>query len=295
MSGISLERTEPLAITRRPRDARRDFLRRHPTVVVGGAVILAMATVSVGAPWLTPYGPFHLDVFHRLKPPSTEHWFGTDGYGRDVFARTLYGGRISLLVGFGVVALSLFFGTLIGMISGYIRHLDGVLMRIMDGLMAIPGILLAIAMVALMQPSVLLVILALSVAETPRVVRLVRGLVLSIREQPYVEAAVSIGTQTPRMLLKHLLPNMVPPLIVQGTYVCALAVLGEATLSFLGVGTPPEIPSWGNIISESQLYVQVAIWTIFFPGLFLGALVLAINMLGDGLRDLLDARLARKM
>ena len=271
-----------------------DFVRRHPTVVVGGALLAILVLAALAAPLLSQYDPLRLNVVDRLQRPSERHLFGTDAYGRDIFSRTLHGGRVSILIGLGVATLSIAVGCAIGLVSGFFRRLDAVIMRIMDGLMAIPGVLLAIAMMALLRPSLFVVIIALTVTEVPRVVRLVRALTLTIREQPYIEAAISVGTKAPRLLVRHILPNMVPPLIVQATYICALAVLGEATLSFLGVGVPPEIPSWGNIIAESRLLVQRAIWTIIFPGLFLGLMVLAINILGDGLRDLFDPRIARK-
>ncbi len=271
------------------------FVMRHPTVVLGGGLLLLLTVISIGAPLLTAYDPINLNVAHRMRPPSGEHLFGTDAYGRDVFSRTLYGGRVSLMVGICVALLSTFAGCVFGLLSGYFRPVDAVVMRIMDGLMAIPGILLAIAMMALMKASIVVLIVAITIVEIPRIVRLVRAIVLTIREQPYVEAAVSIGTKFPRMLVKHILPNAIPPIIVQATYICAAAVLIEAYLSFLGVGTPPEIPSWGNIIAEGRLYVQIAFWTILFPGLFLGMMVLSINILGDGLRDMLDPRIARKM
>ena len=271
------------------------FVLRHPTVVIGGGLLLLLTVISIGAPLLTVYDPINLNVAHRMRPPSGEHLFGTDAYGRDVFSRTLYGGRVSLLVGICVALLSTLAGCVFGLLSGYFRPVDAVVMRFMDGLMAIPGILLAIAMMALLKASIVVLIVAITIVEIPRIVRLVRAIVLTIREQPYVEAAVSIGTKFPRMLVKHILPNAIPPIIVQATYICAAAVLIEAYLSFLGVGTPPEIPSWGNIIAEGRLYVQIAFWTILFPGLFLGMMVLSINILGDGLRDMLDPRITRKM
>jgi peptide/nickel transport system permease protein len=270
------------------------LVRRQPTMVAGGIMLAIFVFISIAAPLLTSYDPVRLNVIARLQPPSLLHVFGTDAYGRDIYSRTLYGGRISLLVGVAVAAFSITLGVMIGMLSGFIRWLDAIVMRIMDGLMAIPGVLLAIAMMTLMRPNIGLVIVALTVTEVPRTVRLVRALVLGIREKPYVEAAISIGTKTPRLLLRHILPNMIAPLTVQATFICASAILGEATLSFLGVGTPPEVPSWGNIIAESRLYVQVAFWTVFFPGMFLGILVLSINIVGDGLRDLYDPRSMRK-
>jgi peptide/nickel transport system permease protein len=270
-------------------------LGRHFTMVLGGALLGLLALLSLLAPWISPYDPIDLDVIERLKPPSAEHWFGTDAFGRDILSRTFWGGRISLLVGLSVAALSTAIGLFVGLLSGYYRKLDAVVMRIMDGLMAIPGILLAIAMMALMRASVEVVIIAITIPEVPRVVRLVRSLVLSIREQTYIQAAVAVGSRLPKLLFRHILPNAVAPIIVQATYICASAVLIEAYLSFLGVGTPPEIPSWGNIIAEGRQFVQLAFWNVSFPGLFLGIMVLSINLLGDGLRDMLDPRLARRM
>jgi peptide/nickel transport system permease protein len=270
-------------------------LGRNFTMVLGGTLLGLLALLSLLAPWISPYDPIELDVIARLKPPSAEHWFGTDAFGRDILSRTFWGGRISLVVGLSVAALSSAIGIVIGLLSGYYRMLDAVVMRIMDGLMAIPGILLAIAMMALMRASVEVVIVAITIPEVPRMVRLVRSLVLSIREQTYIQAAVAVGSRLPKLLFRHILPNAVAPIIVQATYICASAVLIEAYLSFLGVGTPPEIPSWGNIIADGRQFVQLAFWNVSFPGLFLGIMVLSINLLGDGLRDMLDPRMARRM
>jgi peptide/nickel transport system permease protein len=201
---------------------------------------------------------------------------------------------VSLIVGLSVAILSTVLGLLIGVVAGYYRLADAILMRIMDGLMAIPGILLAIALMALTRASIEVVILAITIPEVPRVVRLVRAVVLSIREQTYVQAAIAIGTRFPRLMRKHILPNTVAPLVVQATYIFAHAVLVEAYLSFLGVGTPPEIPSWGNIIAEGRLYVQIAFWQVLFPGIALAVMVLSINVLGDGLRDMLDPKMSRR-
>ena len=276
------------------RTALREFCRRHPTVVVGLAILLLMAGVSIAAPLLAG-DPLKLIPIKRLKAPGEAGWFGTDFLGRDVYARTIHGGRISLTVGLTVAAVSTVIGLVIGLLAGYVRWLDAIVMRIMDGMMAIPGVLLAIALISLAGASLGNVIIAITVPEIPRVVRLVRSVVLTIREQPYVEAAVSVGTRLPKMLFRHILPNTIAPLIVQATYVCASAIVIEAILSFLGAGTPPEIPSWGNIIAEGRVYFQIAPWIIFFPGMFLAVTVLAVNILGDGLRDSLDPKIARRM
>lgn len=280
------------AIRHRPRLV--GFVRRNPTMSAGIVIIAAMAAVAVAAPLIAPH-PLAINPIDRLKPPSTAHPFGTDMLGRDIFARTVYGGRISLVVGFSVAALTTLFGTAIGVVAGYLRRLDGPVMRIMDGLMAVPGILLAIAFMAITSASVGNVVVAITIAEVPRMVRLVRSVVLSIREQPYVEAAVSIGTRTPKLILRHILPNTIAPMTVQATYVCASAMITEAILSFLGAGTPPEIPSWGNIMAEGREFFELTPWIVLFPGLFLAATVLAVNLVGDGLRDTLDPRLARRM
>ena len=229
-----------------------------------------------------------------MKGPGGDHWFGTDMYGRDLYTRAVYGARVSLAVGLCVTVLSVLAGLLVGLSAGYLRAVDAVAMRVMDGVMAIPGILLAIAMISLAGASLVTVVIAIAIPEIPRVARLVRGVVLSIREEPYVEAAVTVGTPLPKLLFRHVLPNTVAPLIVQGTYVCASAIIVEALLSFLGAGIPPERPSWGNIMAEGRALFQVAPWIVFFPGFLLALAVLAINVLGDGLRDTLDPRLARR-
>ena len=271
------------------------FLRRHPTVVIGCALLLAIVIASIFAPWLGTVDPISINPGQRLKSPSAEHWFGTDRFGRDLYSRVIYGGRISLIVGLSVAALATVIGLAIGLVSGYLRAVDAVVMRVMDGMMAIPAIMLAIALIALSKASVLIVIIAVALPEIPRVVRLVRSIVLTIREQPYIEAATATGTSLPRILLRHLLPNALPPLIVLATYICASAVLIEAALSFLGAGTPPEVPSWGNIMAEARPYFQLKPMMVLLPGIFLAVTVLAINLVGDGLRDMLDPRLARKM
>jgi peptide/nickel transport system permease protein len=273
----------------------RRLIRRHPTMLFGLGLLCIMVLVATGAPYWGTIDPLELNPIERLRAPSIEHWFGTDMLGRDLYSRTVYGSRISLFVGLCVAAFSMTFGLVIGLLSGYHRHVDSVVMRIMDGMMAIPSILLAIALMALMSASVQNVIIALTIPEIPRVVRVVRSVVLSLREQAYVEASLATGARLPRILLRHIMPNTVAPLIVQGTYICASAVIFEAYLSFLGAGTPPQIPSWGNIMAEGRTYVQLAFWIILFPGLCLALTVLAINLVGDGLRDTLDPKLARRM
>ncbi|MFN7257882.1 MAG: ABC transporter permease [bacterium] len=268
---------------------------RRPLPVLGSALLIVLILSALFAPWLTPYDPFEMNVVDRLLPPNETYWFGTDAYGRDIFTRTLYGGRVSLVIGAAVAVAATVVGLLIGVVAGYFRTADAILMRIMDGLMAIPGILLAIALMSLTRASIWIVILAITIPEVPRVARLVRSVVLSVREQVYIQAASAVGTRFPRLMLRHILPNTFAPLIVQATYIAASAVLVESYLSFLGVGTPPEIPSWGNIIAEGRLYVQIAFWNILFPSIFLAVMVLSINILGDGLRDMLDPRLARRI
>jgi len=273
----------------------RDAFRRHPTALIGGAILVAMVVIAIAAPWVGTVDPLAVFPSKRLHPPSAESWLGTDMLGRDVYSRVVYGARVSLIVGLAVAALSTLLGLAIGLVTGYVRRLDAVVMRIMDGLMSIPSVLLAIALMALTKASIGNVIVAITLAEMPRVVRLVRSLVLSLREQPYVEAAIAGGTTLPRILVRHILPNIVAPLLVQGTYVCGSAMITEAILSFIGAGTPPNIPSWGNIMAEGRSLVQIAGYLIIFPGICLSLTVLAVNLLGDGMRDALDPRLARRM
>ena len=276
-------------------DSRRRLFSRYPLMFIGGGLLLIMVFLAVFAPLLFTSDPIQMNPVERLKTPSLIHWFGTDMFGRDIYSRTVYGSRISLVVGLVAAVLSVILGLFIGLVAGYIRFLDAILMRIMDGLMAIPGILLAIALVSLSGASLITVTIAITIPEIPREVRLVRSIVLSVREEPYVEAAIAAGTRLPLILSRHVLPNTIPPLIVQATYVCASAMLTEAILSFLGAGTPPEVPSWGNIMAEGRLYFQIAPWIIFFPGITLAVTVLAVNVLGDGLRDTLDPRIAKQM
>ena len=263
-------------------------------VLWGGALLAAMALIAAVGPFFTGDATA-LNPIQRLKPPSAELWFGSDFLGRDIFARVVAGARISLAVGVAVAVVSIAIGLLLGLVAGYIRALDAPVMRVMDGLMSIPGILLAIALVSLSGATLMTVIVAITVPEIPRVVRLVRSVVLTVREEPYVEAAIAAGTRTHLIMSRHILPNTIAPIIVQATYICGSAMLLEAILGFLGAGIPPEIPSWGNIMSEGRTYFQISPWIIFYPGIALAATVLAVNVMGDGLRDTLDPRIARKM
>jgi peptide/nickel transport system permease protein len=269
------------------------FLRRHPAVAVGGALLLFMLLIAVFAPYLGTVDPTALAPARRTRPPSAEHWFGTDMLGRDLYSRVIYGARVSLLVGFSVAAFASVIGLAIGLVAGFVRWADAVLMRVMDGLMSIPPILLAVALMALTRGSVGNVILAITIAEIPRVSRLVRSVVLSLREQPYVDAAVAAGTRTPMIILRHILPNTLAPMTVQATYICASAMIIEAILSFIGAGTPPITPSWGNIMAEGRALWQVKPFIVFFPAVFLSITVLSVNLLGDGWRDALDPRMAK--
>jgi peptide/nickel transport system permease protein len=289
----------PAAIAVAARPARRGavwrHLRRHPTIVIGGVLLGLMALAAVFAPYLGTVDPQALSPIQRLRWPSAQHWFGTDMLGRDIYSRTIYGARVSLTVGLSVALSTTGLGLAIGLVTGFSRWADALLMRVMDGLMSIPAVLIAIALMALTRASLGNVILAITIAEVPRVSRLVRGVVLALRELPFVEAAVASGTRADRILWRHILPNTLPPLLVQATYTAASAMIIEAILSFLGAGTPPNIPSWGNIMAEGRSLFQVAYYIVLFPGAFLSATVLAINLLGDGLRDALDPRLARRM
>jgi peptide/nickel transport system permease protein len=271
-----------------------DFIRRHPTIVAGTLLLLLIALAAIFAPFIAG-DPLAFEPINRLRGPSETFWLGTDSLGRDVYARMVHGARISLLVGLSVAFISVLSGSVVGLLAGYFERVDAVVMRLMDGIMAIPAILLAIALVALLGASVKVVIIAIAIPEIPRVTRLVRAVVLTVRGLPFVEAARSNGTRVAKLLRRHILPSTVAPLIVQATYICASAILTEAGLSFLGAGTPPEFPTWGNMIASSRLYLQIAPWTIFAPGICLALVVLAVNLLGDGLRDRLDPRIARRM
>jgi peptide/nickel transport system permease protein len=288
----------PMPDVMQPMTARKGllgYLLRNPTIGIGGFLLLSMVGIAIFAPYLWTKDPTALAPAMRTRNPSAAAWFGTDMLGRDVYSRVIYGARVSLTVGFGVALASSIIGLSIGLISGFVRGLDSLIMRIMDGMMSVPSILLAIALMALTRGSVGNVILAITIAEIPRVSRLVRGVVLSLREQPYVEAAVACGTRTPLIIWRHILPNTMAPIIVQATYVCAAAMLIEAGLSFIGAGTPPAIPSWGNIMAEGRGLWQVKPYIVFLPAIFLSITVLAVNLLGDGLRDALDPRLAKRM
>ena len=282
---------------------------RNPSVIFGGTILLIMVAIALLAPFLGTVDPTRIDPAARNKKPGVEITFrlddgqtakrtaimGTDSLGRDVYSRVLYGTRVSLIVGIAVSLCAVAAGMVIGLVSGYVRWADGIIMRIMDGLMAIPGILLAIALVSIWRSGLYTVILAIVVPDVPRVVRLVRSIVLSVREEPYVEGAISVGTPTWTLMFRHILPNTIAPLIVQATFIAAAAILAEAALSFLGIGIPPETPSWGNIMSEGRTLFRVFPHNILYPGIFLALTVLAINIMGDGLRDTLDPKMSKKV
>jgi peptide/nickel transport system permease protein len=271
------------------------FVWRHPMIALGGALIGIMVVIAIFAPYLDTVDPTRLAPARRIRDPSAMNWFGTDMLGRDVYSRVMYGTRVSLIVGFSVALLASAIGMLIGVVSGFFRWVDAVVMRIMDGLMSIPSVLLAIALMALTRGSVLNVVIAITISEIPRVSRLIRSVVLSLREQPYVEAAIASGSRAPKILARHIVPNTLAPLTVQATYICASAMITEAILSFIGAGTPPTVPSWGNIMAEGRALWQVKPFIVFFPAAFLSVTVLAVNLLGDGLRDALDPRLAKRL
>ncbi|MGY6644314.1 MAG: ABC transporter permease [Salinarimonas sp.] len=272
----------------------REIVFSSPVVAFASLMLLLIVLAAIFAPWVTPYDPTRLSPGTRLRPPSDAHWLGTDAFGRDLFSRVVYGARISLVVGVGAAVAAVLLGLAVGLIAGFFRTLDAILMRIVDGLMAIPNILLAIAIVALSGASLWTVLIAITIPEVPRVVRLVRSVVLSAREEPYVEAAMAAGSSTWRILTRHLLPNTIAPLIVQGTYICASAILIEAILSFLGAGISPETPTWGNIMAEGRIYFQINPGIIFWPGLVLSVTILSINLVGDAVRDALDPRMAKR-
>ena len=277
------------AITRWARFRRT--LSRRRMLVIGACLVTVIVFVAVFAPWVATSSPNEFDVVNRLQPPTFDRPFGTDDLGRDIFARVIYGARISLLVGFLVSAACLVVGGLFGLFAGYYRRVDGVLMRIMDGFMSFPNIVLAILLMASLGASLQNIVIALSITYMPRMARVVRGAVLQVRENVYVEAASALGARDHRLLARHVLPNAISPIIVQWTFIFAYAILGEASLSFLGVGVPPDIPTWGTILSEGRVYIQRAPWMTVLPGIAILWTVLGLNLMGDGVRDMLDPRL----
>jgi peptide/nickel transport system permease protein len=289
---ITASRVEETAV--RPAGVLK-ALRRHPTLYLGATLLAIFALLAALAPILPLPDPMDMSPLKRLKPPSWQYPFGTDNFGRDVLTRSIWGTRVSIAVGFSVALLSTLIGLVIGVVSGFYRAADAVIMRFMDGLMSIPSILLAIALVSINKPSLVTLICAITIVEIPRVVRVVRAVVLTVREQAYVEAAISVGTRPMKLLFSHVLPNALAPIIVQSTFICAVAILIEASLSFLGVGTPPEVPSWGNMMASARPYIHQASWMLLLPGVMLSVTVLSINLVGDGLRDMLDPRFARRL
>ncbi len=290
------ETTIPIARGGRPSAWRKvgEVLVSSPLVMLAALVLAVIVLASLLAPWIVPHDPGRLSPGLRLRPPDATYWLGTDAFGRDLFSRIVMGGRISLAVGIGAAIVAVAAGLILGLLAGYVRWLDAVLMRFVDGLMAIPNILLAIAIVALWGAGLMTVLIAITIPEIPRVVRLVRSVVLSAREEPYVEAAIAAGSSSWLIMRRHLLPNTVAPLIVQGTYICASAILVEAILSFLGAGINPETPSWGNIMAEGRLFFQINPGIILWPGLVVSVTILSINLLGDAVRDALDPRMAKR-
>jgi peptide/nickel transport system permease protein len=285
---------EPSIPITTPLRPRFGFLAGTP-IIAAATICLTLITIcSILAPYLAPYDPQMLAPAQRLKPASAQYLLGTDAFGRDLLSRIIFGGRISLLIGLGSAILSVSVGLVIGLVSGFFRRVDAVIMRVMDGLMAIPAILLAIAVVSLSGASIWTVLVAITIPEIPREARLVRSVVLSAREEPYVEAAISVGSSLPKIMWRHLMPNTIAPLIVQGTYVCASAILTEAILSFLGAGISPETPTWGNIMAEGRSYFQIKPSLIFWPGLLLSIAILSVNLVGDAARDALDPRMKRR-
>ena len=271
------------------------LVQSRPTLAVGLVVLIAITLLAALAPWVAPYSPSRLSIVNRLKPPSAVNWFGTDEFGRDVLSRAIFAGRISLLVGFAVVIVASVIGVTLGLVAGFFRRLDTPVARLIDAMMAFPEILLAISLVAALGPSLTNVIVALSIVYAPRLARIVRASTLVIRELPYVEAARALGVSTPRILVSHVLRNLVSPVLVQGSFIFASAMLAEAALSFLGVGVNPEIPTWGNMINAGRDYVGTADWLMLFPGIAIVVAVLSLQMIGDGLRDLLDPRLRKDL
>lgn len=287
-----------MAAVSSPAVAEASFVSRlvtRKTVMIGLLILVIVATLAILAPLIAPYSPSRLSVVNRLKPPSGVYWFGTDEFGRDVFSRTIYAGRLSLLVGATVVAFAAVFGVTLGLVAGFFRRLDTPIARIIDAMMAFPDILLAIALVAALGPSLFTVIVALGIVYTPRLARIVRASTLVIRELPYVEAARALGVPTWRIMSRHVLRNLVSPILVQGTFIFAYAMLAEAGLSFLGLGVSPEVPTWGTMIAAGRQYIGQADWMTLFPGIAIILSVLSLQMVGDGFRDLLDPRLRKDL
>jgi peptide/nickel transport system permease protein len=273
------------------RPGRFARLRRNPNVVAGATVFVVLLAAAVAAGVISTHDPTRLDPVNRLKPPSAKNFLGTDEFGRDVWSLVVYGARVSLLVGGVTMLLTSIGGIAIGLVAGYYRRLDAFVMRFTDGLMAFPAVLLAIAFMAARGPGVWNVILALSIVYMPRTALLVRSTVLTLRELDYVQAARALGSRDSGIALRHILPNCMAPLLVQGTFIFAYAVLAEAILGFLGVGVPPYVPSWGNVIASGKNVIREAFWVSLFPGIALTVAGLSLNLLGDGLRDALDPRL----
>jgi len=289
-----IQQTQPSSSEKLSELSVFQLVLKNKNVFWGSIILFLIILIAIFGP-LFALDPMSLNPMSRLKPPGEIGLFGTDQLGRDVYSRVVNGGRISLVVGITVAIFSVVIGTVMGLLAGYIRTMDAIIMRVMDGLMAIPAILLAIAMISLSGATITTVIAAIVFPEIPRVVRLVRSVVLTVREEPYVESAISVGTPVYLVMIRHVLPNTIAPLIVQATYICGSAMLTEAILGFLGAGIPPEIPSWGNIMSEGRTFFQLTPWIIFFPGIALAVTVLSVNIVGDGLRDTLDPRIARNM
>jgi peptide/nickel transport system permease protein len=293
VTGLAVEGRR-LEASRPARVLLRKLLSRK-LVLFGALILLVVVAFALFAPWITAYDPKALRVMERLQSPRLAHWFGTDELGRDVFARVLYGGRLSLWIGLVVVVISVSCGVLLGLVAGFFRRLDGPIMRVVDAMMSFPDILLAIALVAVLGASMINVILALAIVYTPRVARVVRASTLVVRELLYIEAARALGVSTWRILFVHILQNIASPILVQATFIFAYAVLAEAGLSFLGVGVPPEQPTWGTMIASGQQFAHQAIWLVVFPGVAIILSALSLQMVGDGLRDLLDPKLRKSM
>ncbi len=292
---MAIDTIEPSSISAGAASGPRVSFRPSSAIITIAAICLIVVVASaIFAGVLAPQDPQKLAPAMRLKPGMPGFPLGTDAYGRDLLSRILHGGRISLMIGVGAAIVSVTIGLTIGLVSGFFRWADAIIMRIMDGLMAIPSILLAIAVVSLSGASLKTVLIAIIIPEIPRVVRLVRSVVLSAREEPYVEAAIAIGSSLPKILWRHLMPNTFAPLIVQGTYICASAILTEAILSFLGAGINPETPTWGNIMAEGRAFFQIKPSLIFWPGVVLSIAILSINLIGDATRDALDPRMKQR-